>query len=384
MQSRHWTCAAPLLAALLAGCQVNVSRQISSGNSRSGRSVTATRKASAGLQGARTVRAATDFGEISVEPGGPAVEIEAKVTVSGPYEESVLKSWAGKISPAARKDGGALVVDTPRPAGMPADMGFTSSYRLKVPREVALDLRSANGSIRARGVDGGVRAVSSFGAVTVEAVRGSVDARSDNGAVDVKEITGEVQARSSFGWVRVTKVHGPVTAHSDNGRVDIRDIQGGVEAGSGFGAVVLKDVTGEVQAESANGGVEAEGIEAADRARLKSSFGSVRFAGAAQTLSAESDNGSVTLALREIPDDTTASSHFGAVSATLPTGADADIEARTEFGRIDTSGLKPGAAGGMLQPASESTGKSWSGRLGAGGKKLSLRSANGSITIRQE
>ena len=122
-----------------------------------------------------------------------------------------------------------------------------------------------------------------------------------------------------------------------NGRVDARDLPGDAVAITVNGSV---DVTaaGNVRAETVNGSINA-------RAGKSDWKGTADF---------ETVNGSITL---ELPADT-----------------DADVEAETVNGRIETDFALSGERRGR---------RHLSGTIGSGGRKLDLETVNGSIAIRK-
>ena len=336
-------CAAVIVSALGCGPAVRVIVNGSQGNFSFAnyRNATAKTKAQAPIGTARELQVSTDFGAIEVDAAvGQEVTVEAEVTASGPYARAQLQGWAKaaqiKIAPA----GNRLEVRLQRPSGVPQDASLAASYRIRAPKQLALDLQSSNGKVISRGVGGSVRAESTFGAVTVTDVQGSVVARSSNGSVTVERVAGDVDADSTFGAVALKEIQGSVRGHSSNGRVAVRDVR-----------------------------ADQKPVD------LTSDFGAVEFAGTAGTLSAKSDNGSVKVALENTPRDTQASSSFGAVEATLPSGADADVEADTDFGKVSMENMRAAI--------SSSSGEHQSARLGNGGSMVKLHSSNGSVTVRQ-
>lgn len=86
---------------------------------------------------------------------------------------------------------------------------WSASYRIDVPRQTDLDLRTSNGGIEIDGVRGTLRFQTSNGGVSLDGVGGDVQGRTTNGAVRV-QLAGTtwegdgLDVRTSNGGVRVT------------------------------------------------------------------------------------------------------------------------------------------------------------------------------------
>jgi hypothetical protein len=125
-------------------------------------------------------------------------------------------------------------------------------------------------------------------------------------------------------------------------------------------------------AKTVNGGVEAVDLDG--RVDLHTVNGSVVFntqgAGVAQTV-----NGSITgkIGRADWADTIEFETVNGSITLDLPPGVDADVDARTVNGRIEST---------LPLTLREFSKRSLKGTLGAGGRGLSLGTVNGSITLR--
>ena len=125
-------------------------------------------------------------------------------------------------------------------------------------------------------------------------------------------------------------------------------------------------------ARTVNGGIEARDLDG--RVEVSTVNGSVDFStqgtGVAKTV-----NGSITgkLGRADWTDTLTLETVNGSITLALPTGTDADVDARTVNGRINSS---------LPLTLQEMTRRSLKGTLGSGGRGLSLGTVNGSITLK--
>jgi hypothetical protein len=123
------------------------------------------------------------------------------------------------------------------------------------------------------------------------------------------------------------------------------------------GAVTVRDASAEVDARTVNGQVE-----------VATSTGPV---------DAETVNGSVRARIERLPndDDLTFKSVNGSVRVELPSTLDADVEMATLNGGVNTD--YPMTISGRISP------RSLHATLGRGGRRITLKSVNGSVELRK-
>jgi putative adhesin len=225
----------------------------------------------------------------------------------------------------------------------------------------------AGQTLEVKGVNGPIRALAAGGAeARVTAVKTA--RRSDPASVEIKVL-------EHGGGVTICAVYPSTSGRKPNecgagseGRMNSHDNDVKVEftvhvpAGVRFvgrsvnGAVEVRDVAADAEAYSVNGAVE---VSAAGNVRAETVNGSVRArAGKADwngTASFETVNGSITV---ELPEDT-----------------DADLDAKTVNGGIQSDF--------ELTGETRRDRRSLSGTIGNGGRALQLRTVNGSIQIRR-
>ena len=167
-------------------------------------------------------------GRITAEAGsGPAVEVRAERSAKAPTEEGA-KELLGKIE--MREEVGEtrvrVEVRTPRISG---PSGQEIKWTIKVPRGVAVDLRTVNGNVEMHRLEGDLRARSTNGGISGKAlVATSVDAAVTNGAVDI-----ELVKAVSAGSFELETVNGSVSLSLPaDSKADItgRSVNGGISA----------------------------------------------------------------------------------------------------------------------------------------------------------
>lgn len=111
------------------------------------------------------------------------------------------------------------------------------SFEVRVPSQVALDLRVNSGSVTVGGVDGPSKVTTGWGDIEVYDTAGVVEAQTGGGSITVHDVTAEVTATASPGDVLIENVTGNVNVTSSEGDVDLFGVTGDLMIESGSGTV---------------------------------------------------------------------------------------------------------------------------------------------------
>lgn len=152
---------------------------------------------------------------------------------------------------------------------------------LKVPRRLAAQLESVNGSVEVAGLQGDV---------ACETVNGSVRAEDLNGALKAETVNGSIQVR---------QVAGRVSLHTVNGSIQAKDLDGqgrGLEAETVNGSVTLTlgKASGRLTASSVNGSV-AFSAPGAQQVEAKKHKVVATLPGSDQAIKVQTVNGKITV-----------------------------------------------------------------------------------------
>ncbi len=198
-----------------------------------------------------------------------------------------------------------------------------ASYRLRVPRQIALDR-----------------------------------AQTTNGSVSIEDLQGGGYVRSTNGHISMARDTGNYEIHTTNGGMDLEDLSGDEHAETTNGAIRGRLKTGAIDAKSTNGSIDVTVSKPQEDKELR----------------VRTTNGGVTLALEEFhANPITAETTHGGVTLRLPGDANARIDAHTSFARI-TSDLN-------LSSTGEISKHELNGKLGNGGPEISLHTTTGGIHI---
>lgn len=261
------------------------------------------------------------------------------------------------------------------------------AFSVIVPEGVALDLRTNSGDIAASGPFLDCALDSAYGDVAVTDANGTVTAASNSGDVRLKNVTGPLaEARSSYGDVELASVRAErIVAKTNSGEVTLAGTDGATEVHSGYGDVTIDRAKGPLAATSSSGDVVVRRFSARDggpaKVEVDTGYGKVELDGAFASLDAVSASGDVTVIAREasrVAGAWRVRSGYGNVALTLPGDVACEIDARTNYGTIETDFAVRVEAGKV-------SGKEIRGRIGEGAATgtLRLESSSGDIALRR-
>lgn len=149
-----------------------------------------------------------------------------------------------------------------------------------------------------------------------------------------------------------------VEANTGDGRVSVRDLAGDLSVHTGDGSIRVEQVSGAVHAQSGDGSIEIDGTMT--------------------SLTARSGDGSVRVHASAPPrGDWDVATGDGSVVLEVPDGFNADLDASTGDGRVRVDGVA------FAEGPSERERRTLRGKLGEGGPMVTIRSGDGSITVRR-
>jgi DUF4097 and DUF4098 domain-containing protein YvlB len=169
----------------------------------------------------------------------------------------------------------------------------------------------------------------------------------------------DVRARSGDGSIRIERVNGRIELHTGDGSIHASDVTGEMTFNTGDGSVTVAGAEGRLDLDTGDGGVNVTGKLTS--LRLHTGDGSIVYRAEPGTAMA---------------DDWEITTGDGGVSLYLPESFDAEMDAHTGGGTIRNE-LSVTATGG-----GEVNRRIVRGRLGEGGKRLRIRTGDGSIRLR--
>ncbi len=168
-----------------------------------------------------------------------------------------------------------------------------------------------------------------------------------------------------------------VVVRSGDGSIVAERLDGQIELRTDDGTIRVVETTGQLLAESGDGSIQLEDVSG--RIECRTRDGSLRITGTPTVLRARSGDGQVVVRVRNgavMMEDWMVATDDGSISVELPDGFNANVEAdpgsdgraRSELTLADTTG-------------GTRSDRVLRGRLGVGGKKLILRTGDGTIRL---
>ena len=174
--------------------------------------------------------------------------------------------------------------------------------------------------------------------------RANVTARTGDGSIRIDSVSGRLELRTGDGSIRATNVTGDLRLHTGDGSINVDRAEGTLDLDTGDGGV---DVRGKLTA-----------------VKMRTGDGSIVYRAEPGTVMSE-------------PWDI--STGDGAVSVYLPADFSADIDAHTGDGSISND-LRMSS----VEDDRDEDRRTIRGRLGSGGKRVRIRTGDGSIRLRAE
>ena len=213
---------------------------------------------------------------------------------------------------------------------------FQVNYRVVVPRQFNLDLKTAGGN------------------------------------VTVADLTGEVRGHTAGGNIKLAKITGPVWVKTSGGNVSLESATGAADLRTSGGNIYVGEAQAALTADTAGGNITVQKTHA--NASLHTSGGSIRLDEARATVKADTSGGNVFVQFAcAPPDDCLLTTSGGSVTLALPESASINLNLRTSAGRVSTE-LPVTVQGEQRRSA-------LIGKLGAGGPLIKASTSGGNVRL---
>lgn len=371
----------------------------------------------------QTLRIDLDAGDVRVRAGDASGSLSARITAWGGTKEEAEAALAkAKLEISTSESGPTVSL-----AGATVQRGLLgmvqrntakADLEIAVPAGVHLRIESSSGDLDAQGPFDASTVHSSYGSVRIEKVEGDLAATSSSGDVVVAGAHGgSVEATSGYGQVRVSDCESTrITAKSSSGAVRLEDARAErFRIKSGYGDIEMARIDGEVEAKTSSGDIRAKDLKGPVES-LATSYGRVQLENGAGKLAASSSSGDVFVTrfdgsvvarsgygavhvegvLTEVSVESSSgdvsvtggagstvsapwriSSSYGRGQLELPAGLGFDIDARTNYGRIER-----GFPVELLPGTDERSSQAIQGKVNGGGGKIEIRCKGGDVIFR--
>lgn len=219
-----------------------------------------------------------------------------------------------------------------------------------------------------------------YGDLAAETVAGDASIHGQHTEVDFKDVAGRAVVETAYRDVTLSRIKGEGTVKSSHGAVSASEIGGALFVEAAYGDVDVTNVAGVVEISVDHGSVEADRLLRG--ARVKSPGGDVKLVRFGGPVDVESERGSIELQPSSaIVDPIRASTRYGTVDLSVPDGSRFDLEASSETGEVRVDNLNGYAASASTSSDEKAAHRTSAGKVGGGGKAVSLRAAHGDVTL---
>ncbi|MBI2149671.1 MAG: DUF4097 family beta strand repeat protein [Acidobacteria bacterium] len=250
---------------------------------------------------------------------------------------------------------------------------FKSSLTIQVPRQSALSIDNRNGQVTVQDLTGKQTIVNKYGSVDVRGVTGELNVDNRNGNVNVQDVTESVTINNSYSGTTVKNIGGSIEIRNRNGAVDVSGVKGNAAISNSYASISVDNVEGELTVTGRNNGLDIEHVQGGLKA--ESSYQNVSISDARGGVSLNSRNGDLYLSFERPPEkDISVSNRYGNVRIVLPSASSFSIDARTEYGEVDSEFEN-------IDRSRSNRDASLRGRNGRGGPRITITTRNGNIEL---
>ena len=233
-------------------------------------------------------------------------------------------------------------------------------FEIVVPRNYALDLKTADEEISVMDIVGDVNVHTVRAGLRLQNITGHIDGTTSGGNIDLKAFEGDAALRTSGGTITLEEGTGDVKAKTSGGNIKVTDVIGAVNGETSGGNVTLRGGKGGADVKTAGGNIE---VENDGPVLAKTSGGSIRCQ-LQETVSSQN----LLLDLETMG---------GSINVSLVPDIAATVEARVLGGSVTTEFPVATETAGAVKP------DQLQGTINGGGPLLRLFSVGGNVILRK-
>jgi hypothetical protein len=324
------------------------------------------------------IEIANSFGNVEIKPSeSDQVVLDVKKTVRASSREeaerlekdftfSIMKNGSTYRIASNKDIGGFSEHSIPR-------QRFKSSLVIGLPKRSTLHVDNRYGRVSIQEVTGNQEISNRYGDVDVRDISGTVRLDNRNGNVAVEGVSESVVISNRYANTTAKNVGGNLEIDTRNGSVDASDIKGNATITNSYAPINVENVQGQLTINGRNNGVDVQHIQGDITAN--SSYQNVNMRDARAAVAISSRNGDLTLSFDTPPQkDIVITARYGSVTLELPSSSSFVVDARTEYGQIDSD------FDGLNHDSTRRS-KAVTGQVGRGGPKITIDLRNGDIHL---
>jgi hypothetical protein len=316
------------------------------------------------------------YGDVEVRPSdSDRVVLEVKKTIRASDKDEADR-LEKDFTFAVKNDGSKYRIASNRDdlgfRGLPRQR-YKSSMTIQVPRRSSLRVDNRNGRVSIQDLTGSEEVSNRYGEIDIRNITGDLHVENRNGSVTVQDVSASVKINNRFSSTTVKNVGGNLNVSTRNGSADISGVKGNAEITNSFAPITVENIQGDLTINGRNNSVDVQRVDGDLRA--ESSYQNVNIRDVRSAVTVNSRNGDLLVSFVRPPQkNIQITSRFGNITLELPPASSFYIDARTEFGNIDSEfdGLNANRSNRE---------RSLSGRYGQGGAQITISARNGDIHL---
>ncbi|HKO05475.1 MAG TPA: DUF4097 family beta strand repeat-containing protein [Candidatus Acidoferrales bacterium] len=323
------------------------------------------------------VRIETARGDITVDGSGDEKQLHVVVRTTGyAMSDEDAHSRATTASKAVRVQQSASEVSLEANPSGRRDSNSRVSFEVHLPKNVALDLRTARGDVHVNLVTGNVVATVSRGDIDIRDTGGDVRADLGHGDARISGAKGNVHVSGKGSEIEVADVAGAATIDGEfYGPITARNVAKGARFVSSHTDLTIGALPGRMTVES--GDIQVE--NAGGPLLLTTSDKSISLEDLAGRIRVQNKHGDITVRLTAAPkEEIDLANESGGIELALPVKSSFEISADSRGGEIDND-LNESS----LNATKEKGDSKLAGKVGAKGPKITLNTSYGSIRLKR-
>jgi hypothetical protein len=278
----------------------------------------------------------------------------------------------GRYRIASNKDSGTSVTGVPR-------QRFKSSLSIQLPKRSTLRVDNRNGRVSVQDLTGNENIVNRYGDVEIRNITGELRLENRNGSVTIEDVSDSVVIDNSYSNTTARNVGGNLEIETRNGSVDVSGVKGNATITNSYAPINVENVQGSLTINGRNNSVDAQHVDG--DLIVDSSYENVTIDDPKGAVKINTRNGEVKLSFERPPQkDVAVTSQYGTITLDLPSASSFNVDARTEYGEIDSDfdGLKHDNG---LNHDNSRPERVLTGQIGSGGPKIKIDLKNGNLHL---
>ncbi|MBI1749463.1 MAG: DUF4097 family beta strand repeat protein [Acidobacteria bacterium] len=316
----------------------------------------------------------SEYGDITVLPEeAPEIRVVALKSVSFADSESTAKERADQVKVEIREESGMYTI---RAVDQKSGRRVTVDLEVHMPKQAAVDARTARGNIKITGLTGSIAVDSKRGNVDVRDAGKDVQVQIRRGNLQVSNVKGNVRVSGRGNDIEVSDVEGEASIEGEfSGPIRAKNVAKSMRFLSQRTDLTIGSLAGRLELDSSDLRV----YDATGNVSLTTSHKDIRMDNVGGRIRIDNRKGNVELRLKNAPkEEIEVNNESAGIDVTLPANSAFEVQATSRNGDVDTSFEGPG-----LKKSEQGGTATLEGKLGSRGPQIRLKTTYGTVSVRK-